>query len=65
MEGVFLYASHKKQPYSSCTKEGKVSDWGRILLAIPPMVKYNNYLAKAPAFLQHFSQSPLLLPFTV
>ena len=35
----------------------------RIFLAIPFMVKYNSYLAKAPAFLQHFSQSPLFLPF--
>ena len=36
---------------------------GRILLAFHHLVKYNNYLVKGPAFLQHFSQNPLFLPF--
>lgn len=32
MTGPLLYASHKKPPYSYCTKEGKVSEWGGFCL---------------------------------
>ena len=62
MMELSLYTSYKKSPYSYCTKKRKVSEWSMISLAFPVLVKYNNYLVKVPASLQHFSENDPILP---